>query len=250
MAVSKKVEPVRINKFIASCTDISRRGADELIKDGKVKVNGKVVTEAGISVTRKDRVEVNGKEIQTPNKIYIVFNKPPGYITTRSDEKGRKTIYENLPENLRTLRTAGRLDKDSTGLLILTNDGDLIQQLTHPSLKVPKAYRVIVEGKLTMEDLRLFEKGIEIEKGKIAKAEAVIISYENNETTLDMVLYQGYNRQIRKMLEAVGHPVLALKRFQHACINLGALKKGKFRFMNNKEVDNLKKYLKNIEKAG
>ena len=241
-------DQIRLNKYIASCGVASRRAADELIKEGRVRVNGKVVTEPGISVTKKDRVEVDKKLVVEEKKIYIVFNKPPGYITTQKDEKGRKTIYENLPENLRTLRTAGRLDKDSTGLLILTNDGELIQKLTHPKAKVPKVYWVVAEGKVTINDLQEFQKGIEIEKGKIAYAEGSILSCENNQTLLELVLHQGYNRQIRKMLEHVGHPVISLKRTQHACITLGALKKGKFRFMNTKEIDNLYKYIRNIEK--
>lgn len=242
------LEQTRLNKFIASCGIASRRGADELIKEGRVRLNDKVVTEPGLSVTKKDKVEVDKKLISEERKIYVVFNKPPGYITTREDEKGRKTIYENLPENLRTLRTAGRLDKDTTGLLVLTNDGELIQQLTHPKAKVPKMYRAVVEGKVTINNLQEFEKGIEIEKGKIAFAEGVILDYEGGFTTLDLVLYQGYNRQIRRMFELVKHPVVMLKRTQHANISLGALKKGKFRFMNNKEVDNLFRYLNNIEK--
>jgi len=241
-------ETTRLNKYIASCGVASRRGADALIKNGKVKVNGKVVTELGMTITAKDKVEIDKKQVRQERKTYIVFNKPPGYITTRNDEKGRKTIYDNLPEELRTLRTAGRLDKDSTGLLILTNDGELIQKLTHPKAKVPKIYRVVAEGKITINDLHIFEKGLEIEKGQIAYAEAQILDYENNSTTLDMVLYQGYNRQIRKMLDMVGHPVISLKRTQHGSINLGALKKGKFRFMKPKEVDGLVKYLKNLEK--
>ncbi len=241
-------EQIRLNKYIASCGIASRRAADELIKEGRVQVNGKVITEPGLSVTAKDKIEVDKKLIQEENKIYIIFNKPPGYITTREDEKGRKTIYDNLPENLRTLRTAGRLDKDSTGLLILTNDGELIQKLTHPTAKVPKYYRVVAEGRVTITDLLNFQNGIEIEDDKTAYAEGVILDYENGQTTLDLILYQGYNRQIRKMLEIVGHPVVSLKRTQHACVVLGALKKGKFRFMKTKEVDNLYKYLKNIYK--
>ena len=114
---------------------------------------------------------------------------------------------------------------------------------------MPKIYRVVAEGKVTINDLHEFQKGIEIEKGKKAYAEGVILEYENGESTIDLILYQGLNRQIRKMLEIVGHPVVMLKRIQHANINLGALKKGKFRFMNNKEVDNLFKYLKNLEKT-
>lgn len=241
-------ELIRLNKYIASCGIASRRAADELIKEGRVSVNGKVITEPGLSVTKKDKIEVDKQIIAEEKKIYIVFNKPPGYITTRNDEKGRKTIYENLPENLRTLRAAGRLDKDSTGLLILTNDGELIQKLTHPKAKVPKIYRVTAEGKVTITDLMKFQKGVEIEKGKIAYAEGAVLEYDNNLTTLDLVLYQGYNRQIRIMLDSIGHPVVTLKRIQHGCVNLGGIKKGKFKFMNNKEVENLFKYLKNIEK--
>lgn len=241
-------ESVRLNKYIASCGETSRRGADKLIFEGKVKVNGKVVTEPGISVTPKDKIMVGNKLIEEERKGYLVFNKPPGYITTRNDEKGRKTIYDNLPEELRALRTAGRLDKDSTGLIIMTNDGELIQKLTHPGLKVPKIYSVTAKGRLTAEDLRAFRKGIEIEKGKTAYAEGIIYSYENGITTMELVLYQGYNRQIRKMLEALGHQTISLKRTRHACVDLGALKKGKFRFMKPKEVEALYKYLKNIEK--
>lgn len=242
------LEQIRLNKYIASCGVCSRRAADELIKNGIVTVNGKVVKELGFSITTKDKVEVDKKLINNEKKVYIVFYKPPGYITTSSDDKGRKTIYDNLPENLRTLRTAGRLDKDSTGLLILTNDGELIQKLIHPKTKVPKVYKVVAEGKLTINDLNEFQKGIELEPGKIAYAEGIILGYENNETTLELILYQGYNRQIRRMIEMVGHKVISLKRTEHACINLGALRKGKFRFLSTKEVDNLNKYLNNIEK--
>ncbi len=241
---------IRLNKYIASSGIASRRAADELIKAGKVKVNGKVVNEPGISVTEKDEVEVNNKLLEPEKMVYIVFNKPPGYITTRSDEKGRKTIYENLPENLRTLRSAGRLDKDSTGLLILTNDGELIQKLTHPNAHVPKVYRVVAKGRVTINDLLEFKKGIELEKGKTAYAEGIILDYNNNETTLEIILHQGFNRQIRHMFDFIGHPVTALKRTEHACVTLGSIKKGKFRFMSTKEVDNLNKYIKNLEKKG
>ena len=236
----------RLNKFIASSGIASRRGADELIKSGKVKVNGAVITEPGVSVTEKDKIEINNKILEPEKKIYIVFYKPPGYITTRSDEKGRKTVYDNLPENLRSLRPAGRLDKDSTGLLIMTNDGELIQKLTHPKAHVPKVYRVIAKGKVTMQDLLLFKKGIEIEQGKTAYAEGVILDYNNGETSLEIILHQGLNRQIRRMFDKVGHPVISLKRSEHACVMLGSLKKGKFRFMSNKEVENLYKYLNKI----
>lgn len=241
-------DTVRLNKYIASCGLGSRRFADEMIKSGRIKINGKTVTEPGVYVSKKDRVEADGQILEEEKKVYIVFNKPPGYITTRNDEKGRKTIYDNLPENMKGLKTAGRLDKDSTGLLIMTNDGELIQKLAHPKSKVPKVYRVVAEGKINIEDLHRFQKGIEIESGKIAFAQGVILDYEQGNTTLELVLHQGYNRQIRKMFDFIGHKVISLKRIQHACIVLGGIKKGKFRFMKSKEIDNLYKYIKNLEK--
>lgn len=224
---------VRLNKYIADCGICSRREADELIKAGKVQVNG-------------DVVKVNGKIIKPEKKEYVIYNKPAGYITTRSDEKGRKTIFDALPEKLRKLKPVGRLDKDSTGLLILTNDGELINKLTHPTKHVPKVYHVIAEGKVTEQDLTKFAKGIEIEKGKIAYAEGIVIDYSNSKTTLQITLFQGYNRQIRRMLEAVGHPVVALKRIAHANIVVTGLKKGQFRYLSAKEVRELNNYLKKL----
>ncbi len=237
----------RINKFIASCGIASRRGADELIKDGKVSINGKTILEPGILVSPRDKVFVNNKLIQPESKQYVVYNKPGGYITTKTDPQNRKTIYDILPESVHNLQPAGRLDKDSTGLLILTNDGDLIQKLIHPKLKVPKYYNVMADGKVTMEDLYKFQKGIKLEEHQIAYAEAAIIDYSGGITTLEVVLHQGYNRQIRKMFDAVKHPVLSLKRVSHGCISLMGLKKGQFRYMKPKEIEILYNYIKKIK---
>lgn len=237
-------EKVRLNKYIADCGIASRRQADELIKSGAVTVNGDVIDTPGVSITSKDIIKVKGKVLKPEKKEYVAFYKPAGYITTTNDEKGRKTIYDILPDRLRNLKPAGRLDKDTTGLIILTNDGELIQKLTHPKKRVPKVYQVIAEGKLNQEDLNKFSKGIELEPGKTAYAEAIIIDYENQQTTLQMTLYQGYNRQVRRMLEVVGHPVAALKRVSHASIQLAGLKKGKFRYISPKEIRELNNYLK------
>ncbi len=243
------MEQIRLNKYLSSCGLGSRRQADELIKAGEVEVNGKKIDTPGVSITEKDVIKVKGKIIKPEKLEYAIFYKPAGYITTVKDEKGRKTIFDILPEKLSGLKPAGRLDKDSTGLLILTNDGELIQQLTHPKKQVPKVYSVITEGKVTQEDLNKFSKGIEIEKGKIAYAEAVILDYENSQTFLQMTLYQGYNRQIRRMLDEVGHPVKALKRISHASIQVAGLKKGQFRYLKPKEVKELKNYLKKCSKG-
>lgn len=239
---------LRLNKYIALCGVASRRKADELIKSGKVKINGEIITEPGTSVSPKDKVLVNNKQIALKEKKYAIFYKPAGYITSLSDPTGRKTIYDILPEEFRSLKPAGRLDKDSTGLLLLTNDGELIQNLTHPKCHVPKVYRVSVQGKINQNHLFKLQQGIEIEKGKIAYAHAIPLEYERGQTTLQITLHQGYNRQIRRMMDILEMPVVSLKRITHGCIQITGLKRGEHRFLSRKEIDNLFKYLKNIEK--
>ena len=165
----------RLNKYIASSGLCSRRKADELIEKGSVSVNGKKISEVGYIVQPKDKVFINGKLIHPVKHEYYRFYKPAGYITTADDEKGRKTIYDLIPENLHNLKPVGRLDKDSTGLLILTNDGELINQLTHPSIKVPKLYRVSINGKITQNDIDTMYRGIEIEEGKTAYAQVDVL---------------------------------------------------------------------------
>lgn len=239
----------RLNKFIASSGLCSRRKADEMIEAGKVFVNGKVVKELGFQVGPKDKVVIDKQLIKPQRHEYYKFYKPAGYITTSDDEKGRKTIYDVLPKELRHLKPVGRLDKDSTGLLILTNDGELINQLTHPSVKVTKVYTVSVEGKITINDLETLAKGIEIEKGKIAYADARVIEFDKNETMLQVVLTQGLNRQIRKMFDFLGHPVVSLKRIQHATIGLEGLKRGQVRMIKASQLKDLKKYIAKLEKV-
>lgn len=238
----------RLNKYIASSGLCSRRKADELIESGVVNVNGKIVKELGFQVGAKDKVFVN-KVLIHPKKLeYYKFYKPAGYITTSDDEKGRKTIYDIIPKELRELKPVGRLDKDSTGLLIMTNDGDLINQLTHPSVKVNKVYIVSVEGKIGVKDLETLYKGIEIEKGKIAYADAQVIDIDKNSTMLQVILTQGLNRQIRKMFEYLGHPVISLKRIQHATISIEGLKKGQIKPIKPAQIKDLRQYLAKLEK--
>ena len=245
----EKAQKVRLNKYIASCGFCSRRKADEYIEAGKVRVNGEVVTELGCIISTKDRVMVHNKIVKPQVLTYIRYYKPAGYITTMDDEKGRKTIYDILPEEVQNLKPIGRLDKDSTGLLILTNDGDMINAFAHPSVHVPKIYRVCAQGKLNLNDLTLMEKGIEIEKGQVAYALARIIEFESKNTVLEMVLHQGLNRQIRKMLDSLGHPVISLKRLSMGPVDLQGLKKGQFKYIKPKQVQEIKNYLKKLEKA-
>lgn len=236
----------RLNKYIASSGICSRRKADELIESGAVLINGKKVSELGYSVQPKDKVFVNGKLIHPVKHEYYRFYKPAGYITTMDDEKGRKTIYDLLPESLHSLKPVGRLDKDSTGLLILTNDGDLINDLTHPSVKVPKLYRVSVNGKISQNDIDAMYKGIELEPGKIAYAQVDVLEIDNNTTIMEVLLYQGLNRQIRRMFENRGFEVISLKRIQHATLNLDGLKRGEFKPIKPRQIKELKNFLNRL----
>lgn len=238
---------MRINKFIAQSGTASRRKADELVLSGRVKVNGKIVTILGFEVRTKDKVTVDDKPVNIKRYDYYRFYKPTGCITTSDDEKGRKTIYDYLPIELHHLKPVGRLDKDSSGLIILTNDGDLIYELTHPSIKVSKVYRVVVNAKIKYEELEILAKGVEIEKGKIAYCDSQILDTNSKETVLEITLYQGLNRQIRKMFEYLGHKVVSLKRIRHATIDVIGLKRGEVKLLKPKQIKELKSYIEKIK---
>ena len=238
---------MRINKYIAQSGIASRRKADELVLSGRVKVNGEVVTMLGFEIRTKDKVTVDNKPIRANNFLYYKFYKPTGCITTKDDEKGRKTIYDYLPSELQNLKPVGRLDKDSSGLLILTNDGDLIYELTHPSIKVSKVYRVKVDAKIKYEELEILAKGIELEKGKIAYCDSEILEQDSNSTLLEITLYQGMNRQIRRMFEYLGHRVINLKRIRHATVDVIGLKRGQYKLLKPKQIRELKSYLEKIK---
>ena len=237
---------VRLNKYIASAGICSRRKADEMIEQGLVNVNGKRVSELGYLVSEKDKVFIDEKLIHPLKHEYYRFYKPAGYITTADDEKGRKTIYDILPEELHKLNPVGRLDRESTGLIILTNDGELINELTHPSVKIQKAYIVSINGRINQNHIDQMANGIEIEPNKKAYAEVEVLEISNKSTLMEVVLYQGLNRQIRKMFDYLGFEVESLKRIQHATITLDGLKRGEFKPIKPKQVKELKAY---IEKA-
>lgn len=238
---------MRLNKYIASSGICSRRKADELIEQGVVSVNGKKITELGFQVKEKDKVFIN-KELVRPKKLeYYRFYKPAGFITSADDEKDRKIIYDLLPPTMHNLKPVGRLDRDSSGLIILTNDGDLINELTHPSIKVPKVYIVSVNGKVHLHHLEKMAQGIEIEEGKIAYADTQIKESDNKRTVLQVILYQGLNRQIRKMFAALGFEVTSLKRIQHATIELEGLKKGQFKPIKPQQIKELRNFLNKLK---
>jgi len=242
----------RLNKYIAASGICSRRKADELIAEGKVSVDGKIVTELGFQVASHHKVLINGKQIKPQKQEYYRFYKPAGYITTADDEKGRKTIYDLIPKELKHLKPVGRLDKDSTGLIIMTNDGDLINSMTHPSVKIPKIYVVAVNGKISPNDGENMYNGIDIitdtGETKTAYAEVVPLEITNKTSVVQVTLYQGLNRQIRKMFAKLGFEVISLKRIQHATITLNGIKKGEIKLVKPKQVKELMSYITKAQK--
>ena len=200
----------------------------------------------------KDKVYIDGKLVKPQKLDYYKFYKPAGYITTADDEKNRKTIYDIIPEELHHLKPVGRLDKDSTGLIILTNDGEFINEMTHPSIKVPKVYLVQINGKFTADDAEKMLNGIVIEtdsgEKKTAYAETLPIEVNSKSSEIQVVLYQGINRQIRKMFAKLGFEVKSLKRIQHATLTLEGLKRGQIKAIKPKQVKELKGYIAKIKR--
>lgn len=240
---------MRINKYIAEAGVASRRAADEMVKQGRVSINGKKITECGFDVNvDNDRVMVDGKKIAPVSHYsYIMFNKPKGCITTVSDELGRKTIFDYLKQyEGKKLFPVGRLDYDSEGLLILTNDGALAQMLTHPSYQVPKTYTVKIEGKIEESDLKKIRKGIKGDDGvEYAPAKITILEVlDDGFTRLDITITEGKNREVRKIFEAVGKVVVMLRRKAIGKLALGGLSRGASRYLSDKEVAYLKSFQK------
>ena len=228
----------RLQKYLANCGVASRRKCEELIISGKVKVNGVIVNEVGIKVDPlKDMIEYDGKEIKKKeDKVYIMLNKPEGYISSVKDEKGRDTILDIVKVNER-IYPIGRLDYDSSGLLLLTNDGEIYNKIIHPRVEIIKRYVAVVKGEVTDKDKMKFEIGIDIGGYITAPAELKVISYDKGVSTIEIGIHEGKNRQIRKMCAAIHHDVLSLKRISIGEIKLGYLKRGEYRKLNKEELD-------------
>ncbi|OCA98069.1 pseudouridine synthase [Clostridium beijerinckii] len=228
----------RLQKYLANCGVASRRKCEELIILGKVKVNGVIVNEVGIKVDPlKDMIEYDGKEIKKKeDKVYIMLNKPEGYISSVKDEKGRDTILDIVKVNER-IYPIGRLDYDSSGLLLLTNDGEIYNKIIHPRVEIIKRYVAVVKGEITDKDKMKFEIGIDIGGYITAPAELKVISYDKGVSTIEIGIHEGKNRQIRKMCAAIHHDVLSLKRISIGEIKLGYLKRGEYRKLNKEELD-------------
>lgn len=237
----------RLQKILAAAGVASRRHAEELITGGHITVNGATVTELGARADpESDDIRVDGRPALRPAKpTYVILNKPAGYVTTAADERGRRTVFDLLPTTLPRLHSVGRLDRETEGLLLLTDDGDLTYRLTHPSHEVPKEYIVLVQGSPTPEALHQLRHGVELDDRATATAFVELMDqrrpWESDSTWLRIVLWEGRNRQIRRMCLEVGHPVLRLRRASIGPIRLGEMKPGEWRRLTKAEVSALRR---------
>ena len=224
---------MRLNAYLARAGVASRRAADELIKAGRVRVNGEP-GQLNTFVARRDRVEVDGEEVTAQRLAYVLLNKPPTTVTTARDPQGRPTVVDlvDLPERVVPV---GRLDADTTGALLLTNDGPLAHRLAHPRYGVEKVYEVQVEGEPDAAALRALEEGVELDDGRTARARAQLLG----PSTVELALHEGRKHQVKRMLEAVGHPVRRLHRSRYAGLELGDLAPGEWRELTDAELKTL-----------
>jgi pseudouridine synthase len=232
--------PIRLQKFLAETGVASRRQCEELIRAGRVRVNGEPVTMMGVKVSPcNDRILVNGKPVATQKKYYVALNKPAGYLCTAKDTHNRHTVFDLVPKSWPRLHTVGRLDYDTEGLLFLTNDGDFSLHLTHPRYKVPKRYEVLISGILSEPQAGQLLSGMWVDDERMKADQVTHVRHLSSQTRFEMVLTQGKKRQIRRMLNAMGHRVVRLKRLNIGSIELGSLKTGRWRFLSTAEVRKL-----------
>lgn len=231
---------VRLQKYMAENGIASRRKSEELIAAGKVRVNGKIAAIGDKVDPKHDKVTVSGKRVVKVKKnVYIMLHKPRGFITTMHDEMDRKCVAELIQDVPERVYPVGRLDRESEGLLLLTNDGEFANALTHPSRHVPKTYRVTVRPDVTKEQLAAFENGVEIDGRSTLPAEVRVLDKQEGRVVLEVVIYEGRNRQIRKMCEALGLEVARLKRTKIGSLKLGMLKQGEYRYLSEDEIHGL-----------
>lgn len=231
----------RLQKIIAASGYTSRRKAEEMIQQGRVKVNGKTVFELGVKVSATDDIEVDGNLLQKQEqKVYYLLYKPRGVVTTTSDDKHRKTVVDLIDTQVR-IYPVGRLDYDTTGILLLTNDGEFANALMHPKSNIDKVYIAKVKGLIGKEQILKLQNGVYIDGRKTSKAKARIKKYDKKTDTsiVELIIHEGRNHQVKKMFEAIGYDVLKLKREQISFLDLGGLKSGEYRMLNPKEVKRL-----------
>ncbi len=237
---SGKYKEVRLQKFLADCGVASRRKAEEMILSGSVRVNGARASLGDKVVPAQDKVTVRGKRVVMASKpVYLMLHKPRGYITTMQDEMDRRCVAELVKDVGTRVYPVGRLDRESEGLLLMTNDGAFAQMLSHPSRHVPKTYRVTVRPGITEDQLTALAAGVMVEGRKTAPAEVRILTREEGRVVLEIILYEGRNRQIRKMCEQLGLEVARLKRTAIGNVKLGMLKIGDWRMLNEQELASL-----------
>ncbi len=235
-----KDNKVRLQKHLAECGIASRRKSEELIEMGKVKVNGHIATLGTKVDPKRDKITVRGKTVvANTTKMYIMLHKPRGFVTTASDEKGRKCVTDLVKDVPVRLFPVGRLDMNSEGLLLMTNDGEFSNRLTHPSYHVNKTYRVTVKGDVVDEKIIQLKEGIMLDGEKTLPCDCFIAERKTDRTVLIFIIQEGRNRQIRRMCEAVGLEVLRLKRTEIAGVKLGMLPRGSWRPLNEKEMRRL-----------
>lgn len=233
-------EPMRLNKFLANAGVCSRREADEFIQAGVVKVNGEVVTELGTKILRSDSVVFHDQPVSLEKKVYVLLNKPKDYVTTSDDPQQRKTVMDLVknacPERIYPV---GRLDRNTTGVLLLTNDGDLASKLTHPKFLKKKVYHVYLDKNVTAHDLRQIAEGITLEDGEI-HADAIDYAHETDKSQVGIEIHSGKNRIVRRIFESLGYRVVKLDRVQFAGLTKKNVRRGDWRFLTEKEVDMLR----------
>ena len=229
-----EVQTLRLNRFIAKSGLCSRREADELIKSGKISVNGELITEMGFQVKRSDVVTHKGKKLLPEKYVYVLLNKPKDFITTTKDPQNRKTVMDLVAKaGNQRIFPVGRLDRNTTGLLLFTNNGELAKKLTHPSHKVPKIYQVVLNKPLTANDLELIRKGIDLEDGKAIVDQIEIL---DSKKEIGLEIHMGKNRIVRRIFEHIGYSVEKLDRVTYANLTKKDLPRGKWRHLDGKEV--------------
>ena len=235
---------MRLQKYMASCGVASRRTAEKMIAEGRVSVNGETVTEMGVQVEDGDTVRLDGQVIRPEEeKRYVIYHKPAGEVTTVSDPEGRKCVLDHFRDYPVRLYPVGRLDYDSEGLLLLTNDGALTERLLHPSHQVDKTYLARVTGAVTPEEMQALRRGILLDDHKTAPAKARLIRQETFASQVLVTIHEGRNRQVRRMFEETGHQVLQLRRVRFGPLELGDLRRGEWRELTEEEKRKLAAYL-------
>lgn len=233
-------DTIRLDKFLANQGICSRRNIKQLLKENSLTVNGQRVRESGTRLRpTKDDIRLNGNKIKPPKLVYYLVNKPKGIVSTTADEFGRKNITSLVPATER-IYPVGRLDKDTTGLILLTNDGEFTNLLTHPRYHVYKVYRLKIEGKATKEQIHAFRSGVLLEDGITAPAKANVIKESNDFSIIEVTLHEGKNRQIRRMCESVGMKLFELKRIQFGPIGMHGIPEGKYRELTDREISLLR----------